>query len=200
MAAGFPLAIGSVRARNSEALYQACRFPHRPDLQEEILKEASPMRAKLVARKSTALSRPDWDRVRVHVMRWCLRLKLAQHFDVFGRLLESTVGHDIVEASPRDDFWGAKPSPDGTLVGRNALGRLLMELRAAYESDQRYRLLLVAPPEIPMFLLLGDPAPYLDARPAFLELLRRNWGDAPAADLFDATLGPAPARLRWPEG
>ena len=32
MAPGFPLRVNGVRIRTSEALYQACRFPHLPDV------------------------------------------------------------------------------------------------------------------------------------------------------------------------
>ena len=175
MAAGFPLVVGGVEARNSEALYQTCRFPHHPEVQDLILREASPMRAKMVSRKHTALTRPDWERVRIPVMRWCLAVKLAQHFDAFGRLLESTAGRDIVEHSRRDDFWGAVTAPDGSLVGMNALGRLLMELRARYDSPARYALLLVAPPKLPRFELLGAAVPPVDARAAFVRHIEAVW-------------------------
>ena len=34
MAGGFPLVVNDIRIRTSEALYQACRFPHMPDVQQ----------------------------------------------------------------------------------------------------------------------------------------------------------------------
>ena len=37
MASGFPLQINGVRILTSEALYQACRFPHMPEVQREII-------------------------------------------------------------------------------------------------------------------------------------------------------------------
>lgn len=175
MAAGYPLVVGRAAARTSEALYQACRFPHHPEIQEAIFREASPMRAKMVSRKHTALTRPDWERARIPIMRWCLAVKLAQHFDVFGRLLESTGGRDIVEHSRRDDFWGAVTAPNGMLVGMNALGRLLMELRARYDSADRYALLVVQPLELVRFHLLGDPVPVVDGREMFLAYVRAVW-------------------------
>ena len=63
------------------------------------------------------------------VMRWCLRVKLAQIWDEFSRLLLATGDRPIVEESRKDEFWGAKVVNTDTLVGVNALGRLLMELR-----------------------------------------------------------------------
>lgn len=59
-------------------------------------------------------------------MRWVLRQKL-QH-PPFQRVLLETGDRPIVELSYKDQFWGAKPEGH-LLVGVNALGRLLMELR-----------------------------------------------------------------------
>ena len=157
MAGGFPLCVNGLCIPTSEALYQACRFPHRPDLQRLIIAQRSPMAAKMKAEPHLHDSRPDWDRVRVAVMRWCLRVKLAQHWKTFGELLRSTGELPIVEQSWKDDFWGAKPADDGTLRGVNALGRLLMELRELVPREPRTSLLQVEPLPIPDFLLDGHP-------------------------------------------
>lgn len=157
MAGGFPLRVNDLRIPTSEALYQACRFPHRPDLQRLIIAQRSPMTAKMKAEPHLHDSRPDWDRVRVAVMRWCLRVKLAQHWKTFGELLRSTGELPIVEQSWKDDFWGVKPTDDGTLRGVNTLGRLLMELRELVQREPRTSLLQVEPLPIPDFLLDGHP-------------------------------------------
>lgn len=95
MAGGYPLRVNGVRILTSEALYQACRFPHMPDVQRLIIDQPSPMTAKMKSKPYRADSRPDWDRVRVAVMRWCLRVKLAQHWTKFGaRLRETGETHD----------------------------------------------------------------------------------------------------------
>lgn len=60
MAAGFPLRVNGVYIRTSEALYQACRFPHLPDVQRLIIAEASPMTAKMKSKPHRKNSRPDW--------------------------------------------------------------------------------------------------------------------------------------------
>ena len=72
MAAGFPLEVNDVPIRTSEALYQACRFPHKPDVQRRIVAERSPMTAKMRGKPFRKQSRPDWESVRVGIMRWCL--------------------------------------------------------------------------------------------------------------------------------
>ena len=129
MAGGFPLEVNGVLIRTAEALYQACRFPHLPAVQEQIIAQRSPMTAKMKSKPHRPDSRPDWDKVRVRIMRWCLQVKLAQNWEKFGAVLLETGDLPIVEHSRRDEFWGAKPVDAQTLVGVNALGRLLMELR-----------------------------------------------------------------------
>ena len=148
-----------MRIPTSEALYQACRFPHRPEVQQVIIRQNSPMTAKMKGKPYRKDSRPDWDHVRTRIMRWCLRVKLAQNYEEYGRLLLATVGRPIVELSRKDDYWGAKASgiAEGTLIGQNILGRLLMELRDLRQHDTEDRLKTVLPLNIPNFLLLGQP-------------------------------------------
>jgi type I restriction enzyme S subunit len=158
MAPGFPIVLNGVRIRTSEALYQACRFPRRPDVQRQIIDDPSPMTAKMRSKPFRSETRPDWDLVRVKIMRWCLRVKLAQNWQTFGELLLSTGDIPIVEKKVRrKDFWGATEQPDGTLVGRNVLGRLLMELREQLKGAEVERLRFIPPLDIPDFLLLGKP-------------------------------------------
>ena len=128
MASGYPLQINGVRILTTEALYQACRFPHMPEVQREIIGQYSPMTAKMKSKPHRKDSRPDWDDVRYKVMRWCLRVKLAQNYEEFGRLLLATRDRPIVEQSRKDDYWGAKLADEvgDTLVGQNVLGRLLI--------------------------------------------------------------------------
>jgi type I restriction enzyme, S subunit len=168
MAPGFPLRINGIPIRTSEALYQACRFPHMPDVQHRILDEHSPMTAKMRTKPFRSQSRPDWDNVRVKIMRWCLRVKLAQNWHAFSELLLATEDRPIVEQSRKDDFWGAKVTKNGTLVGMNVLGRLLMELREQLKSEDPESLKIVEPPPIPEFMLFQKPIePVYAGRSAF---------------------------------
>ncbi|WP_211659349.1 NADAR domain-containing protein [Paracoccus indicus] len=166
MAPGFPLVVNGVRIRTSEALYQSCRFPHMPEVQRMIIGERSPMTAKMRSKPYHRASRPDWDGVRVKIMRWCLRVKLAQNWATFGRLLLSTGDRPIVEKKVRrKDFWGATEQPDGTLVGMNVLGRLLMELREQLKGDEAESLRFIEPLAISDFLLFGQPIEAVQAAP-----------------------------------
>lgn len=155
MAGGYPLRINGTKVLTSEALYQACRFPHLADVQRVIISQNSPMTAKMKSKPYRSQSRPDWDYIRPKIMRWCLRVKLAQHYTEFGRLLRSTGNCPIVEQSSKDDYWGAKVTDDNKLVGENVLGRLLMELRERLLLDVNADLKIVDPLPIENFYFLG---------------------------------------------
>ena len=157
MAGDFPLCVNYIRIRTSEALYQACRFPHLPEVQRLIIEQRSPMAAKMKSRKHHQDSRQDWDWVRVKIMRWCLRVKLIQNWDTFSELLLGTGDQHIVEQSRKDDFWGAKPVDKQTLVGVNALGRLLMGLREDVKTEGQEAFLQIEPLDISDFFLDGHP-------------------------------------------
>lgn len=156
MAPHFPLHVNGIVIRTSEALYQACRFPHMPDVQRLIIAQKSPMTAKMKSKPYRSRSREDWDTVRVRIMRWCLRAKLACNWESFRSLLLATGDRPIVELSKKDDFWGAKVRGDDMLVGANVLGRLLMELRQELRGDSAESLLFVEPPDVDQFLLYGE--------------------------------------------
>lgn len=167
MAANFPLNVNGVSIRTSEALYQACRFPLQPEIQEGIIAKVSPMAAKMFSKRyRREFTRPDWERRKIEIMRWCLRVKLAQNWEKFGRLLLATEDRPIVERSRKDAFWGAKPVDDETLEGTNALGRLLMELRQLLKEPDADSLKVVPSLNIPQFLLYGEPIDEVSA-PSF---------------------------------
>jgi ribA/ribD-fused uncharacterized protein len=157
MAGGFPLRVNDVRMLTSEALYQACRFPHLPHEQKLIIEQNSPMAAKMKGKPYRSDSQPDWDATRVKIMRWCLRAKLIRNFAEFSRLLLETRDRPIVEESRKDDFWGAKPIEPEALVGQNVLGRLLMELCEELRDGERWPAREMPPLDLPEFLLLGQP-------------------------------------------
>lgn len=177
MASGFPLKVNGIHILTSEAIYQACRFPHLPDVQEKIIKEKSPMSAKMVGKPHRSNSRDDWDDTRIKIMRWCLRVKLAQNFIEFGKLLESTFDKPIVEDSSKDDFWGAirDKQDENILKGTNALGRLLMELRQTYnEKRYSYEMFVVEPLNIPNFTLFGQKIDTIDERENFISTIKKT--------------------------
>jgi N-glycosidase YbiA len=158
MAPGFNLFINEVNIQSSEILYQVCRFPLFPNIQEEIIRTQNPMDAKKISRQYIQYSRQDWDTVKFKIMKWCLEVKLTQNFDKFSNTLLLTDDQTIVEYSKKDAIWGAILKDDKTtLVGKNALGRLLMELREKVKSGNINKSTVIFPPNIPAFLLFGNP-------------------------------------------
>jgi ribA/ribD-fused uncharacterized protein len=89
-----------------------------------------------LAERFKSYRRPDWDAVKVDVMRGIIRAKAEQHEYVRRKLL-ATGDRELVENSWRDDYWGWGPNRDG----KNMLGKLWMELRtelrAAIAAQQR---------------------------------------------------------------
>jgi ribA/ribD-fused uncharacterized protein len=157
MATGYPLQVAGIRIPTSEALYQACRFPHLPEIQELIIRQASPMTAKMKSKPHRKDTRDDWDTVRVGVMKWCLKVKLIQHWEPFSELLLSTASKPIVELSRRDNFWGAIPDSNAkSLIGSNVLGRLLMDIRERLKRNSD-EFSVLSPLPISDFVILGHP-------------------------------------------
>ena len=166
MKGGFPLTLNGKIWLTSEALYQACRFPNHPDIQEEIRLQKSPMAAKMKSKPHRPVelgkNRLDWDDVRIPTMAWCLRVKLAQHFNKFSKILLQSGNQPIVEWSHKDQFWGATggkyDNPPITLTGHNHLGNLLMQLRELLQHAPNNTLLHIPPAPVSNFLLHGtDP-------------------------------------------
>lgn len=155
MAPRYPLFVNEVFIHSSENLYQACKFPLHPQIQREIIEQRNPMIAKEISRKFEMYVRPDWEDIKYKVMEWCISVKLIQNWDTFAEVLLSTGDKPIVEYSVKDNIWGAMPEGD-FLVGKNALGRLLMQVRANYilNKKQHYKLL---PPDVAGFLLFDYP-------------------------------------------
>jgi ribA/ribD-fused uncharacterized protein len=157
MAPGFPLWVNGIDVRTSEALYQAARFPQLPAIQREILAQASPMAAKMKSKPHRHAARPDFDALRVPIMWWALRVKLACNPVTFAGLLTSTAGRLIVEDSHKDGYWGAISKTDPTVLhGANVLGRLLVLLRDIVVTVDPALWRMAPPPPITDFLLDGQ--------------------------------------------
>lgn len=132
MSSSFPLFVNDIIIPSSEALYQAMRYSLFPKAQNEIIRQASPMTAKMISKKYDPYSRQDWELIKLKVMRWVMEIKLSQHWNKLAPILEETGNKAIVDLSYKDQFWGAKNIGNNQLEGTNALGRLWMDLREKY--------------------------------------------------------------------
>jgi ribA/ribD-fused uncharacterized protein len=136
--------------KNTEALYQAARFPDYPEIQMEIIRGHSGMSSKMTSKKYRKThTRADWDEVAVDIMMYCLQLKLYQNYMPIRNILIETGNKDIVEKSHKDQMWGAVEK-DGLLIGNNILGKLWMNIRP--EMDKYYT---KPHHDIPNFVFLG---------------------------------------------
>jgi ribA/ribD-fused uncharacterized protein len=123
----FTLQWKGIRFDTSEAAYHCEKFPGPDGKMARFLIRTAPSAHEAFRRAqlNREYRRPDWDDVKVDVMRKILRAKAAQHEYVLRKLL-ATGDRRLVENSWRDDFWGWGPSRDG----QNMLGRLWMEIRS----------------------------------------------------------------------
>jgi ribA/ribD-fused uncharacterized protein len=101
-------------------------------VRDSILDAYSAHDAFKLAEKWKPLRRPDWDDVKVDIMRGILTAKVEQHEYVRRKLL-ATGERVLIENSWRDDYWGWGPNRDG----KNMLGRLWMEIRAEIRAELR---------------------------------------------------------------
>lgn len=155
MAPGYSLRVNDIIIPSAEALYQVCRFPLFPHIQEEIISQNSPMTAKMISRKYHGHTRQDWEDVKYDIMYWVLKVKLSQNLEKFYNLLQKTGNSPIVELSNKDKDWAVVPEGHNSLRGKNALGRLLMQLRSEYIHNNN-SIDCVAPLNINGFLLYGS--------------------------------------------
>jgi len=112
----------------AEAAYHWEKF-YQPDIRSAIQHASSAHEAFKIAESHRSERRPDWDDVKVVIMRGILRAKATQHEYVRRKLLETGTRH-LVEKSWRDSFWGWGPNKDG----QNMLGKLWMEIRAEFAA------------------------------------------------------------------
>lgn len=123
--ASFQVEYGGVIWPTSEHLYQASHFfDTDPGLADQILHARSAHDAYKMAKANGHRAPENWDEIKVDLMEEICRMKLAQHAYVQQKLLQ-TGDLEIVEDSPKDDFWGWGPNRDG----RNELGKIWMRLR-----------------------------------------------------------------------
>jgi len=120
------VAYGSV-----EHAFQAAKTLDRGE-RERIRQLTSPGDAKRAGRRLTL--RPDWDQVKLHVMRELVRQKFMEPA-LRNKLLQTHPRPLVEENNWGDRFWGVCGG-----VGENYLGRILMEVRAScvQMSDSSY--------------------------------------------------------------
>jgi len=111
-----------------EHFYQSQKFID-SDYAELIRKVENPKKAAELGKSQKYLIKPDWDEVRLEIMRRAVTKKFTTHSELM-ELLMSTGDAELIENSPFDYFWGC--GKDGT--GQNNLGKILMQIRDSQEA------------------------------------------------------------------
>jgi len=115
---------GEIYATVEHAFQAAKTFD--TEQRQSIRQAASPAQAKKMGR--AVQLRPDWEQVKFDIMLALLRLKFSQA-DLRQKLLD-TGDSELIEGNTwGDKVWGCV-SYKGQWIGRNHLGKLLMQVRA----------------------------------------------------------------------
>lgn len=114
-----------------EHAYQAAKTMD-PTQRWLIMGAMTPARAKELGRHT--LLRPDWEQVKVGIMRTLLTIKFGEHEELLEKLL-ATGTLELVETNWwHDQIWGdCFCDVHRDIDGQNLLGKLLMELREVYD-------------------------------------------------------------------
>jgi len=125
-----PLKVDGLDYKTSEHLYQ-CQKSSNTIFRERIRLARTPAAAAKLGRSTACPLIADWDTRKVGIMERVLREKLRCNPGLKEALLKSG-DRPLIEASPRDAFWGWGKNRDG----ENHLGKLWMKLREELGSQQ----------------------------------------------------------------
>lgn len=115
----------------SEHAYQAAKSLDRT-VRLRISRLPTAKAAKLAGK--TLDLRPDWEEVKYEIMKDIVRAKFTQNPALKQKLLETNDAHIEEGNNHRDRIWGV--CPPGSGQGLNYLGKILMELRAEWQSSK----------------------------------------------------------------
>ena len=135
----YPVTYNQLVFKTSEHLYQCLKLAGWPIPFEEVRTQLSPMAAKMVAKKYKQVAEDD-PVINFDNMMLCLRLKLEQHPELQGALMDTDDAELIEDCTSRPHgtglYWGAAKQANGTWTGDNLLGNAWMILRKEL-IDQR---------------------------------------------------------------
>jgi len=127
-----PIVIDGLEYITTEHYFQAMKFSSTdPDYAEEIRTSPTPAKAKSLGGSRNHPIDKDWNTKRDEVMRIALFSK-AMQTPKFVQILLSTGSAPLIEAAPRDYYWGEGSKK----TGKNMLGKLLMDLRSRLQTYQ----------------------------------------------------------------
>lgn len=111
----------------SEHFYQASKTVDKEE-QRSIILASTPQETKKLGKKVTL--RPDWETVKINVMKYIIFLKFTQNIKINKKLLATNDAMLIEGNYWHDNFWGnCTCDLCQNILGQNKLGRLLMFTR-----------------------------------------------------------------------
>jgi len=121
--------IDGISYPSPENYYMSMKFATVCDKLVTELQECTPLNSKTIANKNKDKIRPDWDDIKLGVMRVGVMAKFAQNTSLVKQLLDT--GDEYLEERNdwNDTFWGTYQGK-----GSNHLGSLLMEVRNYYKG------------------------------------------------------------------
>lgn len=155
----YPVYVDNIKVLNAEVLYHIMKFPAVPRFQEKLLEQTSTESVRELVKENHGKMTIEWDADRVDVMRWVLRVKLAQNYKEMGAALASSKKKVLVKRSLTDDFWGVilMHGEKDVLVGRNIFGFLLKEVYHELIFYSRRQIMqVVVPPTTLRLHFLGN--------------------------------------------
>lgn len=124
--------------KTSEHFYQAMKFyPNdmMPNefctIQDHIRNQKTPKEAALEGRRTDLPIRPDWEEIKLSVMKCAVYCKFIQNEELKYKLL-ATGDEILIEDSPYDYIWGIGKDGSGT----NWLGIILMQVRKGLRRNE----------------------------------------------------------------
>lgn len=133
-----PITLGGVTYTCSEAAFQAAKLQDKN--KRHIFAGLTGKEAKALGRRITL--RPDWETIKIDVMRWVVKEKFEQNPKLKLRLFR-LIDNDLIEGNTwGDTFWGVCNGK-----GENWLGKILMEYR-----DSKYKEYLDSMPDLPGYI------------------------------------------------
>lgn len=125
-----PVDLWGHRWRSTENAYQWKKFEHLRCL--DVFLQVPPNVSKRLGRELSPV-RPEWDDMRLSVMRELQQAKFRQNPWLAAKLVETGSTHIYEGNTWNDTFWGVRL--DDLSVGHNHLGEILMRLRDELRSE-----------------------------------------------------------------
>ena len=128
-----PIDLDGQRWPTVEHYFQAQKFLDKA-YRSKIRKTSSPMQAARLGRDRSQKLRPEWESIKLGIMRRAVMAKFDQHPEL-KEILIATGDAKIIEHTANDTFWG----DGGNGLGKNMLGRILMEVRELLKASLNTR-------------------------------------------------------------